>query len=98
MFTVTGFYQDKPYGLSVDPASRPHPTRGIVTGTTEVLALLVTHEGAEVSLTPTGPRITVRRDDAAAVLGALYALTDVVDVTGDGIPEVIPRAEDGVVY
>jgi hypothetical protein len=63
-----------------------------------ILALLMANMGHEVLATPTGPSIMVDLGDPAAALASLYALTDVVEVNGKGIPDVLPPSKPDRVY
>lgn len=100
LFTVTGVDPDNiGYRVGVY-AKRPRGevTAGVVMGSVNALILLRSHNGLDVSLTPTGPTVTVDISDPESVLAALHALTTVTGVEGDDIPDVLPDSEDGIVY
>ncbi|MER6109367.1 hypothetical protein [Streptomyces hirsutus] len=80
-FTVTGAFADgATYTVQVTGrADRP------VIGSHRAAALVGLHQGAPVSLSPTGPVRTVAGGDEATVLAVLQEYTDVLD-EGPGAP------------
>lgn len=96
MFTVTGMYKGKPYGVAIGN-ELTGKSWGLAAGTLDVLALLASREGSTLRVTPTGPLVKVDKMDAASLLGALHVLTEVVSVEGSA-PPVIPLAQEGFVY
>lgn len=101
MFTVTGFTPDNAaYRVVVGDGVRYSATDvvGVTGGSVNALALLKLHEGQEIEVTPTGPIVVLDLNDPTSVLGALYGLTRVSNVTGDDVPQVIPPLVDGAVY
>ena len=99
MFTVIGYtYDGAAYGVSVDPDRNPDPQFGIVDGSPNVVGLLLAHTGRSVLVTPTGPLVVVDMADANTVLSALYSLTQVISVEGDGVPDALPDPVEGRSY
>lgn len=96
-FTVSGYTEGVAYDVTVNPAAGEGEP--VTTGSPNALALLDRHAGEMVSVTPTGPSYTV--DPASrsgeAILGALMALTEVRQTSGD-VPQVIPPKILGAIY
>lgn len=92
MFTVRGHLDGTVYTVTVGDADD-----GGVSGSPRIRGLLATHVGEALSVTPTGPTVVLGMDHPASILGALYALTTVMEVEGDA-PEVIPPHVHGAVY
>lgn len=95
MFTVTGYADGVAYGVAVDAdeATDNEDAFGLVTGNPAVLSLLAAHEGDTLDVTPTGPAYRLDRGDPESVLGALHALTEVVEVDGDA-PDVLRASRE----
>jgi hypothetical protein len=93
MFVVRGVTrQGLVYRMGIGSEVQNEPSaRGQVMGPAQVMALLVLNEGRSVKVTPTGPVVKLDLDDPSSILGALYALTEVTEVAGEGIPQVIPE-------
>lgn len=98
-FTVSGYIEGVAYDVTVNPAADAGEGEPVTTGSPNALALLDRHAGEMVSVTPTGPSYTV--DPASrsgeAILGALMALTEVRQTSGD-VPQVIPPHILGAIY
>lgn len=92
MFTVTGIFEEEPYGVAIGPDPLHLHAWGVMSGSPKILALLFLREGQQVRATPVGPTFTVDRNDPASLLGALYALTHVVEVSGEDAPQIFPSA------
>ncbi len=98
MFVVRGFDDGVAYTVEVDNPATPEERRdGFVAGSEGVRALLRLYEGETFKVTPTGPVVTLNLNDGASVLGALYALTRVTEVTGDA-PDLLGPPVHGAVY
>ncbi len=99
MFVVQGVTpKGEPYSLACgSEVASDALARGVTLGPPHVMALLLMNEGRTLLVTPTGPEVVLNLNDPDTVLGALYALTRVVDVTGKNIPQVIPVLSDGQV-
>lgn len=95
MFTVNGYTRDAMAYRVVIEQGRDGQLGVVRSAPASVIELLAGHEGRTVGLTPTGPFYTLSMDNAETVLAALYALTEVKQVTGDDVPNVtIPHDRD----
>lgn len=100
MFHVQGYVNRTFYTATVgDPATVPGgaDTAGIVSGSPVVVDLLTLHDGQPIRVTPTHGDTVLDLHDPASVLAGLYALTDVVTVTGDA-PDLAGTPVLGAVY
>lgn len=101
MFDVEGYVDQVSYVVRVggDPAARSGRMEraGIALGTGRVIDVLRRNVGRRVLVTPTGPEVIGSTATPEGVLAMLTAYTEVTSVTGDA-PQLIPPAEDGVVY
>lgn len=97
VFIVDGTLDGQPYTCQVggdDPLAL-----GAVTGTRNVMDLLVRRTGDWYAATPTGPFGTLSLSKPESVLGALLNWTQVDMVSGDA-PDILggQRDQPGVVY
>lgn len=102
MFQVEGYINQVSYAVrvGVDPDVDPGRMEraGIVLGTGRAIDVLRQNIGRQILLTPTGPSVLGSIMDPAGVLAVLLTQTEVTDVTGDDVPELIPAAQPGIVY
>ncbi len=99
MFSVTGYMRDGlAYTANGGDQGRANRPTGCLTGPPHLTAMMLGVSGGQVAVTPTGPFYAVDLADPESVLAALYALTEVVTVDGDDVPDVLPASEPDRVY
>jgi hypothetical protein len=96
MFSVTGTLNGEHYAVVV---GAKHSTLGIVSGTDNIMELLVRREGEHYAATPTGPFGQLDCRNPASVFGALLGWTTVRKVHGKE-PKILGsrRPPAGAVY
>jgi hypothetical protein len=95
VFTVEGKLDGQKYRAEVGGEL---PDWGAVSGSGNVMELLVRGEGSDWAATPTGPFGELDCSEPASVLGALFAWTRVTRVTGD-VPDILgSKPVPGTVY
>jgi len=97
MITVEGYIDAVSYAVQIDPEQRNQRHGVLVDPPNSVIALVAVYDGEEALLTPTGPVVTIDRNDAMGVLGALHAHSDVTSVVGD-LPADYPDSDPSVDY
>ena len=85
MSHVTGYIDGIAYTAVIGgPAAADGEAVGVVTGSPNVLSLLRAHDGQDVGAPmPTMGPLTLDVSDPESVTGALYALTQITDVSAD---------------
>lgn len=99
MFSVTGYLDDGlAYAATVGQQGRANRPLGCLSGPPHLTAMMLAANGMNVAVTPTGPFYILDLADPESVLAALYALTDVISVDGDDVPDVLPPFVPDRVY
>lgn len=87
-YTVNGYINGVSYQATVG-GEVLDPRTGVITGSPNVVNLLLSNEGDSFSTTVTGENVALDLQDPDSVLPALQSLTEVTSVEGD-----VPQTEE----
>lgn len=98
MFTVQGYIDQVSYAVEVGQDDDSLGGYKISAGSPSALGVLRAYDGDQVAVHAVGEDITADAGTPEGVLAILTAHTEVTDVAGDDVPDLLGPEERGRVY
>lgn len=96
MFVVKGYLNGISYAVQVG-VDKKRANDGVVAGDPRVIGLLQSYEGLPISIGVGRRSVTGTNDNPEWVLACLHEHTEVTDVDGDEVPDLVARRSYGAV-